>query len=95
MKRRTLIHGGISAALLSRLTWADDAKLDVAYINASIWTGLADGQRPTAVGLTGNRITALGKEAVRAGLGPRTEVVDLDGAFVMPALWITRNGWTG
>lgn len=86
MKRRTFINGGISAALMPRLVWSAESSLDVAYLNAAIWTGLSAGQRPTALGLSGNRIAAVGEEAVRSRIGTATEVVDLEGAFVMPGL---------
>lgn len=61
-------------------------KLDVAYINARIWAGT--GERPTysALGTLGDRIVAVGADAVRAATSSQTRTVDLGGAFVMPGL---------
>ena len=78
--------------LASSLVWAAAGRaiaaertLDVAYTNAKVWTG--DVRRPftKAVGIVGNRIAFVGHDAVRAATGPRTRVVDLQGAFVTPA----------
>lgn len=64
---------------------ASEQRLDVAYINAKVWTG--DPRRPLtdAVGLVGNRIALIGGAAVRAATASRTRVVDLAGAFLSPA----------
>jgi predicted amidohydrolase YtcJ len=40
--------------------------------------------RPTAVAVTGERITAVGDDGVRDLTGPRTEVVDLAGRLLLP-----------
>jgi hypothetical protein len=58
----------------------------VAYTNARIWTGA--GSQPThgALGTIGDRIAAVGEDAVRAAAGSHTRVMDLGGAFVMPGL---------
>jgi len=64
---------------------AAERTLDVAYVNAKVWTG--DPRRPVtnAVGLVGNRIAVVGGNAVGAATGPRTKIIDLEGAFVTPA----------
>jgi len=60
--------------------------LDIALINAKVWTGRpGGGGREAAVGITGDRITAVGADAVNARTAKSTRVIDLHGAFVMPA----------
>lgn len=85
--RRTLLAfaGGTAAAAVSRAAFAgaDDA-LDTAYINAKVWTGAGPDVRTDAIGVKGDRIAAIGADAVRARTGKRTRVVDLEGAFVTP-----------
>jgi len=63
--------------------FAASGTLDVALINAQVWTGR--GGMSDAVGISGNRIAALGARAVRSATGPKTRVIDCKGAFVMPA----------
>src|SRR5690606_2630660 len=41
-------------------------------------------QRSSAIGTIGNRIAAVGREAVDAATGRGTRVIDLEGAFVVP-----------
>lgn len=81
--RRAFIAAG-AAAFLCGPVFAATRRLDIALINARVWTG-ARGGRSDAVGIAGGRIAALGKDAVRAASGPGTKVIDLKGAFVMPA----------
>lgn len=81
--------GGIAAASVSRASAADGgaietAYIETAYINASVWTGAGPNTRTDAIGIRGDRIAAIGTEAVRAHLGPRSRIVDLQGAFVTP-----------
>jgi len=72
-----------AAALLCGKAFAATGELDVALVNARVWTG--DRKRESdAVGIAGNRIAALGDAAVRAATGKATRVIDLKGAFVMP-----------
>jgi len=85
--RRSLLAyaGGTAAAALSHRAFAGSADhLDVAYINARVWTGAGPDVRTDAIGLKGNRIAAIGADAVRARTGKRTRVIDLQGAFVTP-----------
>ena len=74
---------------------ADTGKLvpqaDVLYTHANIYTGVPGGssfheiQRCDAVAVQGDRILATGKAADLAKYkGPATQVIDLDGHFVMP-----------
>jgi len=59
--------------------------LDVAYVNARLWTGRARPTKATAFGTIGSRIAVVGDDAqVRAEAGKSTRIVDLKGAFVMP-----------
>lgn len=81
--RRALIAAG-GAALLCGRVFAETRQLDLALINARVWTGAGNGLSD-AVGIAGNRIAAVGSAAVRAATGNGTRVVDLQGAFVMPA----------
>jgi len=63
---------------------------DLVIINARIWTGAgtaAPEQEPTAMAITGNRISALGSDAtVRPRIGPRTRVLDAQGRRVIPGI---------
>ncbi|MFM6932228.1 MAG: amidohydrolase [Novosphingobium sp.] len=84
--RRGLLTLGAGAAFTAaaRTAFAATGQLDVAYINARVWTGAGPDVRTDAIDLIGDRIAAIGAAAVRAGIGKRTRIVDLGGAFVMP-----------
>jgi predicted amidohydrolase YtcJ len=89
--RRRLIGGAgasIGASFAFRHLQAAALPLDIAYVNANIWTGRprsAGRLEPTAFGIVGNRIAALGDGAsIKALCGKQTRVVDLQRAFVMP-----------
>lgn len=81
--RRTILAGGLAWVAAGRALAADRV-LDVAYINAKVWTGDPNQPRTDAIGLVGNRIVAVGSGAVKAATGPRTRIIDLQGAFVTP-----------
>ena len=83
---RRQVLGALGAGLtLPSLALAAGRMLDVAYINASIWTGVPGAKgRARALGVIGDRIAAVGADEVRARIGKRTRVVDLKGAFVLP-----------
>lgn len=83
--RRGALVAAAGAALVPTFAWAADAPLDVAYINATVWTGVAGAPRATALGTRGNKIAAVGADAVKAATTKATRVVDLKGAFVMPS----------
>lgn len=83
VSRRGFVASG-AAAMLCGPAFAASGTLDVALINAKVWTGDRGGHSD-AVGIAGNRIAALGARAVRAATGPGTRVIDCKGAFVMPA----------
>lgn len=79
------LGAGTAAAAMTRVAFAGgDDHLDTAYINARAWTGAGPDTRTDAIGIKGNRIAAIGADAVRALTGKRTRVIDLKGAFVTP-----------
>lgn len=86
LTRRHLLGAGAAALLGPRAAWSADAPLDVAYVNAAIWTGLPGAPRADAVGLVGSRIAAVGAAAVKRATGKSTRVVDLGGAFMTPGV---------
>jgi predicted amidohydrolase YtcJ len=83
---RTSLGASLAAALLPRHLRAGGEALDTAYLNASVWTGMPGAARANALGIRGNRIVAVGEEAVRAVMGPSTRTVNLGGAFVVPGM---------
>lgn len=85
--RRSLLAlaGGTAVAAVTRSAFAGGGEpLDTAYVNARVWTGAGPAVRTDAIGVRGERIAAIGSDAVRARTGKRTRVVDLKGAFVTP-----------
>jgi len=84
-RRGALSLGACAASLAdSRGLARSGEPLDTAYINARVWTGAGPAGFSDAIGVRGDRIAAVGKEAVRAASGKRTRVIDLQGAFVTP-----------
>ncbi|HEX5649727.1 MAG TPA: amidohydrolase [Steroidobacteraceae bacterium] len=84
MIRRREFVAGIGAMLATRLE-ASRAPLEVAYVNAKLWTGRPRPKPATAFGTIGNRIATVGEDAdVRAVCGKSTRVIDLGGAFALP-----------
>jgi len=83
LPRRSFLATGAMAWLCSP-AFAANGMLDIALVNARVWTGRR-GTFTDAIGLAGNRIAAVGKDAVKAATGRRTRIIDLKGAFVMPA----------
>ncbi|MFT4053556.1 MAG: amidohydrolase [Novosphingobium sp.] len=87
LNRRTLLAGGFAtgtAAMLCGPAFAAERVLDVALVNARVWTGVRGGYTD-AIGIAGNRIAAVGAPAVKAATSRRTRIIDLQGAFAMPA----------
>lgn len=78
------LGAGTAAAAMTRAAFAAEGDLDTAYLNAKVWTGAGPAVRTDAIGVTGDRIAAIGAAAVRARTGKRTRVIDLQGAFVTP-----------
>src|SRR5688500_13674260 len=80
--RREFLAGVAGAAAAP--AFGARANLDIAYVNARVWTGRSATAFPDAIGTIGNQIAALGGQAVRARTGKTTRVINLGGAFVMP-----------
>ncbi len=85
---RACIAVGLSlaAALLSISALARAAQpAERIYVNGRVWTGSEAQPWAQALAVRGERLLAVGSDAdVRRLRGPRTEVVDLRGAFVAP-----------
>jgi predicted amidohydrolase YtcJ len=81
--RRQLMISGAAMTLCGPV-FANSGKVEIALINAKVWTG-GKGGMTDAVGIAGNRIAALGSQSVRAATGTATRVIDCGGAFVMPS----------
>ncbi len=81
--RRGFVATG-AAAMLCGPAFGNAGLLDIALVNAQVWTG-ERGTLSDAVGIAGNRIAALGDRAVRSVIGRGTRVIDCGGAFVMPS----------
>ncbi|MFE6978746.1 amidohydrolase [Streptomyces sp. NPDC057682] len=60
------------------------AHADLVLTGGPVLTMDAARTRATTVAVTGDRITAVGHDEVRALIGPRTEVVDLAGRLLLP-----------
>jgi predicted amidohydrolase YtcJ len=80
---------GLVTNMMSQ-TNAASPKADTIYIHGNIYTGLAgassfhEGERANALAVRGDRILAVGTEAdVLKFKGPNTQVVDVQGHFVM------------
>lgn len=86
VNRRDFIALGASAATAaaSPALALPRGELDRAYVNARVWTGAGPDHFTDAIGVRGDRIASIGSAAVRAATGKRTQVVDLQGAFVTP-----------
>ncbi|MBW8487699.1 amidohydrolase [Actinomadura parmotrematis] len=61
-----------------------DQPADLVFHGGPVHTVDAARSRATAVAVTGERVTAVGHDEVRALVGPRTEVVDLRGRLLIP-----------
>src|SRR3546814_5764329 len=74
-RRRLLaVAGGTAAAAGARGALAGtNEPLDIAYVNARVRTGAGPDTRTDAIGITGERIAAIGADAVRARIGKRTQ----------------------
>ncbi|MET9493099.1 amidohydrolase [Nocardia sp. NPDC006630] len=57
---------------------------DLVFTGGSVLTMDSARSRATALAVTGDRISAAGHAEVREFIGPRTEVVDLDGRALLP-----------
>lgn len=80
--------GAFGSRSFAGRAFAADVPLDCALVGGAIWTGAPGGTghlRADAVGIVGDRIVAVGAAAVRARTTGKTRIVDLKGAFAMPA----------
>jgi predicted amidohydrolase YtcJ len=84
-RRQFLVRSAAFALSGPLLTLAAEGPLDLALVNGSVWTGVPGARRESAIGIVGSRIVAVGGEAVRERTATSTRVIDLKGAFVMPA----------
>ncbi|MDG2523015.1 amidohydrolase [Caulobacter segnis] len=85
-RRRLMGAGALALASANSVAaWAAETGLDLALINGRVWTGRPGAPLSDAVGITAGRIAAIGAGAVGSLTTARTEVIDLAGAFVMPA----------
>ncbi len=80
-----------SCALLALgLLWSDVAPLasvpaDLVLVNGAVYTADAARSWASAIAVTGNRIRYVGDTATaRSYVGPRTQVIDLNGRMVLP-----------
>ena len=84
--RRQFLAAGSSLLLAPRQLFAA-TELDTAYVNARIWTGIPGAPLASAIGISGERISAVGEGPVRSLISSRkTRVIDLKQAFVVPGL---------
>lgn len=82
--RREFLAAGAASVLAPKALLAAAPALDVAYVNARIWTGAPGAPLATALGTIADQIVALNDGPVRQLTGKRTRVIDLQGAFVAP-----------
>jgi predicted amidohydrolase YtcJ len=81
----TLLRAGLVWACAASAAWAQG--LDLALVNGKIVTLDAQSTMAEAVGITGDRITAVGSAAaIQRLVGPRTRTIDLGGRTVIPGL---------
>lgn len=93
--RREVLGGlGAASALVLLGNRRGAAPLDLAYVNARIWTGLDGAPLAGALGIAGNRIACVGTAATRARITSRTRVIDLGGAFVCPGFMDNHTHFT-
>ena len=85
--RRQFVSTGIGSVALAmmRPLAAQPAAPDIAFVGGVVWTGASASPRTDAIGIVGDRIVAIGNEAVRAAITSKTRVIELRGAFAMPA----------
>lgn len=92
MLHRRSFLAGAGAAGFCALGWRQSAlaspagQIETAFINGRVWTGESTDIIGNALGISGNRVVAIGDDAVRALSGPTTRMVDLGGAFVTPGI---------
>ena len=84
--RRTFVAAvGVSLLAHRALAAARAKGLDVALVNGRFWTGVPGAPMAGAIGIAGARLGAIGDQQVRSLITRHTQVIDLAGAFGMPA----------
>jgi predicted amidohydrolase YtcJ len=92
MSRRLLPLLIISSLITAAMARTEKARIpDTVYVHGNIYTGITgtssfhEVQRVQALAVAGDRVIAIGSDAqILRRKGPRTQVVDLRGRFVMP-----------
>ena len=88
----TLTVLALAAAAPMPALAASDDMADVVFKNGRIYTVDANRSVRQALAITGNTITAVGRDAeIEAFVGPDTQVIDLGGKFVMPGMIDTHS----
>jgi len=67
------------------------ARANIIYRNGRVWTGLPAAPWSDAVAISGRYIVAIGEVAARALALPSTQIVDLQGAMVVPGMMDTHT----
>lgn len=84
MKKFALLFTGFFLCLLLSCT-DRNPKADRIILNADIWTGDQSNPSAQAMAIAGDSLLAVGSNAeIEKYIGPNTEVIDLNGAFVTP-----------
>jgi predicted amidohydrolase YtcJ len=82
--RRQFIGACAATLLTPAQLLAAAARIDTAYVNGRIWTGVPGARLASAIGVAGSRIAAVDAGPVKQLSDRGTRVVDLHGAFVVP-----------
>lgn len=84
-RRAFVAATGVTLLAHRALAAAHCKGLDVALVNGKFWTGVPGAPVAAAIGIVGDRIGAVGDQQVRSRITRQTQVIDLAGAFGMPA----------
>ena len=96
--RSRLVFPALAVALfLMACSGGKQGAADLILKNAAVYTLEADQPLASAVVISGNTITAVlnSDEETEAFEGPKTHVVDMGGAFVMPGFIDSHTHFTG
>ncbi len=81
----SVLYAGLTVLALILTACQPQEKAETIYLNASIWTGVAEASRAEALAIANGEILAAGDaSAVAEYKGENTRVVDLGGKFVVP-----------
>lgn len=86
---RTSFKTRLAAAVCAALSLASAAiaapTADKVYLNGRIWTGGKVAELSQSLAIEGERLVAVGTTAnIKSRIGPSTEIIELNGAFVTP-----------